>query len=147
MMHARHLVRRLLELRSSSGLSFDVGLNASQSGGGEAQTTNHAQFGSNPNIAYGNSQAEVDHTVSDAQLGVEVGINNVHGQRFDDLKGQVANQHGLGQSFSFGQSGLPQQKFDLGQQGDLSGQSINTVSGFWVPFKRPTKPSQATEAA
>lgn len=35
-----------------------------------------------------------------------------------------------------GQSGFPQQKIELGQQCNLSSQSLNTVSGFGVPFKR-----------
>lgn len=136
MITARQLVRRLLELRRSGGLSINIGLNAGQSGGGHAQTSNYAQFGSNPNITNGHSQTEVNDAVGNAQLGVEVGINNIHEQRFDDVKGHVPDLHGFGNSFnSVGQSGLPQQKFDFGQQGDLSGQS-RTVSGFWVPFKR-----------
>lgn len=89
-MHARHLVRCLLELRRSGSEPIQFGLNIGNGDRGQAQTANDAQF----------------------RRG---------------FPGHV----GL-----LGQSGFPQQKIELGQQCNLSSQSLNTVSGFWVPFKR-----------
>lgn len=147
MMHARHLVRRLLELRRGRSDLFALGLN----GVGDAGQglMGQTQPGGNPDLGF---IATIDNVGPQGNGVVAIDQNSDFNNRFTD-HGQQTNglgeQHGfaidynslagqsgaLVQSFDIGQSGLPQQKFDLGQQGDLSGQSL-TVSGFWVPFKR-----------
>jgi hypothetical protein len=125
MMTARHLVRRLLELRRSRATLSELALQVGYDLGQQAQSGIHADFGLAVHIDNKMPEAQGQHATV-KQAGFDNHFTGVQGNI-----GGLSNQHG----FALDQHGPSGQSFNLGQQSSLLGQN-GTVSGFWVPFKR-----------
>lgn len=126
MMTARQLVRRLLVLRRSSPPVGNLMLQEGEHFGRNAQSAVYANFGLAPQVENKMTEAQGEHAIAQ-----QASFDN-HLAVLDGQVGGFTYGHGV----ALDHDGFGSQSGVFGQQSSLPSQSLNTVSGFWVPFKR-----------
>lgn len=105
MMHARHLVRRLLRLRQLRQDLLDGRLDIAQGAQRHPQSSNDPQFGQAPAsvISHKRSEADKDHIVHHPQLGEVVDVAWFQRRsRLNDQMLSAADQHRFFRQFDVG---------------------------------------------